>query len=838
MNETGMKKYSLLLPLAMLLGIVTYTFLSLPHLVPARASSIGKDGPGHPGWMEQWETLKLGKDKEQARGYIRQVSKHVKAFDERQAFRRNGSPFTQIEEIGPFNVGGRVRAFSVNWADTDHLLAAGVSGGMWQSFDRGQRWTPVNDDASNLSITFMTQSPYDPAVIYYCTGESSGNSAGIPGDGVYKSVDTGKTFTRLPASDTVVFDYSWRIVHSLVDSHTFYIGTRSHGLWRSTDAGQTFEQVRYFGNRAINDIEVFRDSTMLITVDQLGVFRSPNGEPGTFDRMFGGLPLTQFERIELAYCDSFPAYVYAAFENDNGNGLEGFYRSTDTGSTWQAVSNPDDDYGFNFPWYCLTVAVHPQDTNFVIAGSVGLGYSQNGGLTWREVAYSHADNHIIQFNPSNLQEFYVGNDGGMYRYDTRNMELQVDDLNNGFNVTQFYTGAFFPESTRMYGGTQDNGTQATKNARPAFDHIFGGDGSYTQINQQLPDITYISWQRGNIYRADDSYLDFPSFYRIGNEMDADGDNRIDDGAWFINPFDISPWDGEHIFFVTRLRLWRSEYGGSYWEPATKVIATLDDNPYCVGVSNAANPVVYIGGEGAMLYRQDSVFSAQPGDEVNLSGSVPDSITNDFIVNITVHPQFDSIIYVSFSNFAPRPRLYKVTAANTAAPVWHDISSNLPEGVPVNWTQVSPIDDSVVVVATDYGLYVTEDEGATWIKEDAIPDVSIHMIRLRPADGKLFVFTHGRGIWTAQLPGNFITSVAAPARPEPLTLYPNPAHHQMVIGGVITPATYQIINTAGQVVARGTTSGAVDVSRLSTGMYWISLADAEEKPLRVGSFVKQ
>lgn len=833
-----MKRYSALLSLLALLGLGVYTFVSLPHILPTQQDEITKDGPGHPGWMEQWETMKLGKDKDQARAYIREVSKNAIAFDERQSFRRNNSPLTNIEEIGPFNVGGRVRAFTVNWADTDHLMAAGVSGGMWQSFDRGASWSPVNDDASNLSITFMTQSPFDPAVMYYCTGESTGNSAGIPGDGLYKSVDTGKTFTQLPASDTSVFDYSWRVVHSLVDSHTIYVGTRSHGLWRSTDAGQSFEQIRYFGNRAINDIEVFRDSTMLITVDNLGIFRSPDGDTNSFDRLFGGLPLTNYGRIELAYCDSFPAYVYAAYENDQGNGLEGFYRSTDTGTTWQSVANPDDEYGFNFPWYCLTVAVHPQDTNFVLAGSVGLGYTRNGGTTWREVEYSHADHHILQFNPDNLNEFYDGNDGGMYRYNTQTMELAVEDLNDGLNITQFYTGAFFPETTRMYGGTQDNGTQATKNARPAFDHIFGGDGSFTQVNQQIPDITYISWQRGNIYRADDSYLDFPSFYRIGNEMDADGDNRIDDGAWFINPFDISPWDGEDIFFVTRLRLWKSEYGGSYWEPATNVLGGLDDDPYCVGVSNAANPTVYVGGEGAILYRQDSVFFAQPGDEVNLSSSVPDSVTDDFIVNITVHPQFDSIIYVSFSNFAPRPRLYKVTAANTSVPVWHDISSNLPEGVPVNWAQVSPINDSVIVAATDYGLYITEDEGQTWLKEESIPDVSIHMIRLRHSDGKLFIFTHGRGIWTAQLPGNFITSIDQPNQPEPVSLYPNPAESQLFVSDLEVTTPYQIINTAGQLVGQGQTMGLVDVARLEPGIYWISLASDGEKPARVGSFVKQ
>lgn len=836
--KLAMRKYYWLLSLLALVGTGVYTFFALPHLLDERPTTIAKDGPGHPGWMEQWETMKLGENPDEARAYMRQVKANAKSHATRQAFRRTTSPLSDIEEVGPFNVGGRVRAFTVNLANTNHLFAAGVSGGLWQSFDRGQSWSPVNDDASNLSITFMTQSPFDPAVIYYCTGESTGNSAGIPGDGIYKSVDTGQTFTKLPATDTVVFDYSWRIVHSLVDSHTIYVGTRRHGLWRSQDGGQSFEQILYLGNRAINDIEVFRDSTMLVTINNLGVYQSPNGEPGTFNRVFNGLPLSQFERVELGYCDSFPAYVYAAFENDDGDGLEGFYKSTDTGSTWQAIANPNDEYRFSFPWYCLTVAVHPADTNLVLAGSVELGYSANGGITWRETEYSHADHHIIQFNPANLNEFYNGNDGGVYRYDTRTMEMQVEDLNQGFNVTQFYTGAFFPESVRMYGGTQDNGTQATKNARPDFDHIFGGDGSFTQINQQIPDITYISWQRGNIYRADDSYLDFPSFYPIQNELDGDFDGRIDDGAWFINPFDVSPYNGEHIFFVTRTRLWKSDFGGAYWEPATQTLSTLDGNPYCVGVSNEENPTVYVGGGDGILVRLDSVFASQPGDEVSLSSSIPDSVNSDFIVNITVHPQHDSIIYVAYSNFAPRPRLYKVTAANTAQPVWHNISENLPEGVPVNWSQVSAVNDSVIVAATDFGLYVTEDEGQTWIKEETIPDASIHMIRLRQSDGKLFIFTHGRGIWTAQVPGKFITNTQPDPKPHTtLSIYPNPTTTQLFVQGLLHRKPYQIINVSGQVVQQGITNGQIGVQELAAGIYLLAIGDAAGNR-EVHQFVKQ
>jgi hypothetical protein len=403
-------------------------------------------------------------------------------------------------------------------------------------------------------------------------------------------------------------------------------------------------------------------------------------------------------------------------------------------------------------------------------------------------------------------------------------------------VTQFYTGAYFPEGARMYGGTQDNGTQASRNGRQNFDHIFGGDGSFTQVKQEDPYTSYISWQNGNIYRADDSYLDFPSYYPIKNELDGNGDGSIDDGSWFINPFDVNSLDGEQVYFVTRRRLWRTVLGGIEWQPITRDLVTLSANPYCVGISNDLSPTVYVGGGEGLFYRIDHADTASPGDEVNLSASVPDSVTNDFIVNITVHPQFDSVVYVAFSNFAPRPRLYKVIAANTAQPEWINISENLPAGVPVNWVQVSAVNDSVIVAATDYGLYATADEGLTWTKEYAIPDVSIHMIRLRQSDGKLFIFTHGRGIWTAQLPGNWVTSVTESKDPYVLQWFPNPATHTIQWAGG-QPMTYEIFSLQGKRVSAGSAATSVFVGNLPAGVYIVH-SRFNDGSRAIGKFIKQ
>jgi len=809
-----------------------FLFLSLFLIGEENSKHLSNDemtsgDPGHPGWMEQWremKTLGTGRVDRDLIGSIRD--------EQRQVGRRQDANLMDVKEIGPNNVGGRTRALLVDWSNTDHLLGGGVSGGLWQSFDRGANWVSVNDFASNLSVTDITQSPFDPAVFYYCSGEAAGNSAGIPGDGIYKSLDGGQSFEKLPASSIAAFDYCWKIAHSPVDSNTVYVATRSAGLYRTTDAGRHFRLVFSAGGRGITDVELFPDSSVLIGVHSMGIYYSPNGDSGSFVRQDTGLPSFGFRRIELAYCDSFPQVVYSILENSDGDGVTGLYRSDDGGMHWDSVGNPTAGLiSFAFPWYCMTLSVKPDDPEYVLAGSTEMGYSLNAGKSWVKLKYSHADNHVSVFDPNDPEIFYVGNDGGVYRYHTSDAKYKMEDLNNGYNVTQFYAGSFFPEGTDFYGGTQDNGTQSTKNGAPEFEHIFGGDGAFNQINQQFPTVAYVSWQNGHIYSTYNAQQPKPAFSKIMNEMDEDGDNSIDDGAWFINPFEINRKNGFHLFFPTRKRLWMSITGGSNWIPITHNLSSAGQ-PYSVGISNTLDPMVYLGGSNAMLFRIDSAYTMTgPEPAANLSSTVPDSVTNDFIACIAVSPSTDSVIYVAFSNFSVNPRIYKVIYADTDTPQWISLQSNLPAGLPVNWVEVSPLSDSVLILATDFGVYSSLDAGNSWQLEPDLPKVSVHQLRLRHSDGKLFIFTHGRGAFTATIPGDF--SKLPSGREEILSenwndlkVFPNPAgaeirvEHSFVNG----PVHYQVLDLNGRTHLNGVLpdDGRIGLQGLENGSFLLLL----------------
>ena len=792
--------------------------------------------PGSPEWYDQYFQMKKNE-----KGII--PKDLIASIRAQQTTLRGSSTgnLLNITEIGPTNVGGRTRALLINKTNNQHLIAGGISGGIWNSYDRGKTWAPVNDFNATLSVTSIDQNPFLPNIIYYGTGESMGNSAGIAGDGVYKSIDGGLTYSKLKSTAGSSFEYIWSVKTSLSDTNTLYVGTRNNGLFKSKDGGDSFTNVYTNFNRSINDIEVFPDGSILIAVNGDGIYKSPDGEPNTFTKLAGGLPGFDFRRIELAYAKSNPSVMYAAFEYFDGESLMDIYKTTDGGSTWsKTATNPDKDYNFSFkfPWYCLTLAVSPVNPNSIIAGSVELTYSFDGGDTWKLGYQSHADYHTIVFDPIDPSKVLIGNDGGIHEYSTIDLDLYAKPLNNGYNVTQFYTGAFFPEGINIYGGTQDNGTQASKMSSPLFDKVFGGDGAFTQINQQSPNVAFVSYQTGQIKRTDYAGNAFPNFYDIKFELDGNSDGDVDDGAWFINPFEINALDGEQLYFVTKKRIWRTISGGLEWEPLTLGINSSGKEPYAVGIANNLNPTIYIGGSGGLFYRIDSAATAVAGTEKNLHTSVPFLIRSGFISSIAVHPSNDSIIYVGFSNYSTHSRIWKVSEAKSTSPKWESIGGDLPVGLPVNWIQVNPQNDSIIIAATDFGLYTTVDGGVSWQQEAAIPNVSIHMIKLRPSDGKLFIFTHGRGIWIADMPNYIPLGIKTIDKKESeLSIMPNPVRDILIykINNNYSHQ-YEIYDMSGRLIMNGSGDKEINVSHIKKGTYFLKIIN-EQKKSEVKRFVK-
>lgn len=772
-------------------------------------------GPGlHPKWVEQWRLIKGLKDGEEVPpNLFRSWSLADKKANKREA----NTGLLNIKELGPYNVGGRTRDMITDYADHNRILACGVSGGIWESKNLGKKWAPINDNEASLAPTAITQSPFDHKIFYYSTGEVTNATAGVPGNGVFKSVDGGQSFSQLDATLNGKFDYTWDIKHSLTDSNTIYVATANSGLWRSTNAGDTFELV-YQTGVDVQDIEVLPNGSVLITVESNGIYKSESGDLGSFTKLTKGTPVNGFNRIEISNCLDFPDVIYAAFSQNNGydQGIcVGIWKSSNGGKTWNLASgNPMDvdDGSFRWPWSCFVLGVHPSDTNNIVVGCIGLFFSKDGGASWGAAANSHVDYHCFTSRLDDKDAFLIGNDGGIYSYNWNTIKstAQIQDLNNGYNVTQAYAGSFAPDSLGNIIGTQDNGTNYGQNGESDFTEIFGGDGSFCHVNQQYPDIAYVSSQNANIRKTGSLNQKIPS------TISAVSDDIRDDSPWFINPFEMNYLDGELLFMPTQRGLWMSFDGAQFWSK----IVDRKNNLYAVGIPYVTDPKrIYVGGDNLQLFRIEDPINTEIGNEISLRKNIPAELNGGFISCITVHNRNDGTLYLSLSNFSNAPKVWRVDSAHTDNPVWANISGDLPEGLPANWIELDPYrPDNYLMVATDFGLYTTSNGGQNWVKEDKIPNVSIHNIRMRYTDRKLFVYTHGRGTWAANL--ERIEDPYAGLENKKhlkISVFPNPAKGEINIE-LSNPFSYEITGLDGKNLLSGKSVKSIDVSTLPKGTY--------------------
>ncbi|MEM1000210.1 MAG: T9SS type A sorting domain-containing protein [Bacteroidota bacterium] len=737
-------------------AVITLTFIflgpsgppPLPDELPATASEVAEteaEATQHPGWYDQWYEMRKDENGLIPRGlrtkWYRQDSITLAQF----ATQRGAvSPFLNHTFVGPQALGGRTRALLIDAANENRILAGAISGGLWRSANGGVTWTPLNDAAVSLAVSCITQSPFNNNLIYYGTGETRANSSGVPGDGVFKSNDGGLTFTQL-TSTTTIGDMTrcWAIEHSKSDINTVYVGTNG-GLWRTQDGGSTWTEV--FPGSGITDVITFTNGNVMLGDKSSGIFFSTNGDAGTYTQLTSPSFPSSFNRVEIAEYPGNEDVVYAAFElTGTFGGTAGFFKSTDRGATWSIRSTPATGNTYNT--YCFVIGVSPDDENRVMAAGLSIRTSTNGGLTWRSNSSGHGDHHAFANYQGNTNEFLVGSDGGVYKH-TWTSTSSPTDLNDGYQTSQFYAGDYAPSGVTALGGTQDNGTWRVQTGT-AF-QTNGADGGFAHVSLQNGNIAYSSSQNGSFRRTTNFTAANPSWTGINTNSTMDAEDYA-----FINSYQINYADGDQLYCRTNAGLWRTTNRGSNWSKITNNIGTI----FAIATTPETNPEVYFGGNSAGLYRINNAATAAAGTEVDLSSTVPSVATNDFTGSITVHPSSNTTLHVGFNSFTNNPKIWRVTNAHTSSPTWTDLSGDLPTQLPVNYVQADPDDpDNILFAATDFGLYYTTNGGTNWIKDVSVPNVAIFQAKLRQSDRTLFLFTHGRGIWT--LPLSRFTCIAS------------------------------------------------------------------------------
>lgn len=714
---------------------------------------------------------------------------------ERKLREKTAIPGIDWQERGPLNVGGRTRAllFDPNDASGKKLWAGGVSGGLWYTDDitaSPVKWTHVDDFWDNIAVGCIAYNPANTQEFYVGTGEGWYNADAQGGGGVWKTSDGGLTWSLLPSTAPGAFDSDshFHYVNKIVvkKNGTIFAATRGYytdrgGIMRSADGGTTWTRVL-----SIFEPEVYNDWAADLELAANGdvyasfgiraggqVYKTSNADDGkvsTWTNLSAHINMGEAKRVELACAPSDPNVLYAVASGGAGkNDIEWFKKTTDGGATWSSLPIPKlvDDGLTHFTrgqaWYDLILAVHPDDPDLVIAGGIDLHRTTDGGASWTGISHwhggygqpeVHTDQHAIQFRPGHPDEVVFGNDGGLYYSSNAGENGSVPVFipkNNGYNVTQFYACAAKNEVNSHYflAGSQDNGTQQFKLPQQGITtEVTGGDGAFCHIDQIDPRIQITQHTFNTIYRSLDGGQTFFSLER-------------EKTGFFINP---SEYDSQRKIFYSAAdddELKRiSGMDGSF---------TIAELPIPVGGAKVSalkispyNDVLFLGVANGRVYRYADAGSGSPTLSRIDNGSLPIT-TAGWVSSIDIGVNDDHLM-VTYSNYG----VLSVWETTDGGLNWYSKEGNLPD-IPVRWAIYNPDNRDQVLLATELGVWTTDDFGPgtsnapDWGPSNAdLAHTRVTMLKYRPADKMVAGSTHGRGLFTSDV---FVNSSLADFLPD-------------------------------------------------------------------------
>ncbi len=690
----------------------------------------------------------------------------------------------KFRSIGPAFTSGRIADFAVNPNNHSEYYVAVASGNIWKTENNGTTWKPVFEKYKSYSIGCIAMDPNNTNVVWAGTGENNSQRALAYGDGVYKTENGGKSWKNMGLKTSrqigkiIIDPQNSDIVYVAAEGSVWGPGGE-RGLYKTADGGKTWKKVlKVSKNTGVSDMVMDpRDSKVIYAAShqrRRHVFTKIDGGPESriyktvdggenWKQLKTGLPSGDVGSTGLAISPVNPDIVYAIIELPERKG--GVYRTINRGASWKKMSS----HAGSSPQYYHELFCDPKDPDKVYSVETRTKVTVDGGKTFKSIGgrSRHVDDHALWIDPDDTRHLLIGGDGGIY-----------ESFDEGANwlfkcnlpITQFYRVTVDNSLPfyYVYGGTQDNNSMGgpsrnTSSYGVVNDDWFvtnGGDGFWSRIDPENPDIVYAESQYGGLVRYDK---------KSGERISIKPQPPSGEGyRWNWNaPLIISPHSNTRLYFAAN-KLFRSEDYGNTWKvlggdltqqidrnklpvmdkvwPPEAVAKNASTSLYGTIVSLDESRVkeylVYVGTDDGLIQ-----VTEDGGARWTKYNKFPEIPENTYLSDLHASKHDANVVFASFDNRKRDDFKPYLLISTDKGKSWKSIASNLPENGTVHTIEQDHVNPDLLFAGTEFGIYVSVNGGKKWIKmKSGMPTIAVRDIAIHERENDLVLATFGRGFY--------------------------------------------------------------------------------------------
>jgi photosystem II stability/assembly factor-like uncharacterized protein len=688
-------------------------------------------------------------------------------------------------EMGPGLTSGRIADFAFNPANPSEYYVAVASGGVWKTTNAGTTFAPIFDGQSTFSIGDVTLDPNNSNTVWVGSGENNSQRSVGYGDGVYKSIDGGQSWSHMGLKNS---EHIAKILIDPRDSDTVFVASQGplwnkggdRGLFKSIDGGKTWKATLAISEHTgVTDVVMHPTNpdimyaasyqrrrhvwTLINGGPESTIYKSTDGGD-TWRKVNAGLPGGDLGRIGLAIAPSNADIVYAIVEATAGK--SGFYRSTNQGESWHRQGK----YVTGSPQYYQEIVVDPKNENRIYALDTYMMVSEDGGANFSKLGEKnkHVDNHAMWINPNNTNHLVVGSDGGIYESYDRG---QFWDFKPNLPITQFYRVSVDNDAPfySVYGGTQDNFSLGAP-TRSIYTHGISnsdwiitqlGDGFKTVVDPLEPNIIYSQAQYGWLSRIDKKSRDNLPITPVHPDP-----NQVMRWNW-NSPLAVSHHKNTRLYYASQV-LFKTDDRGDNWQPISgdltrnvdrnklkvmdkvwsidAVAKNKSTSSYGSIVSFSESPLndqlLYTGSDDGLLKRTKN--GGQSWKTMDWPSKVPD-MTYVSDLEASLHDQ--NVVFASFDNHKKGDYKPYIYMSDDQGKSWDSITGDLPKKGTVYTIAQDHVNANLLFAGTEFGIFFSQNKGENWIQlKGGLPTIAVRDIDIQRRESDLAIATFGRGIY--------------------------------------------------------------------------------------------